>query len=242
MAEDAIDQLGAGWMTEAELTPEVVEPEPVAAETEVIETEEPVETAETVAEPVVESAKPVMVPLGALEDERRKRQEAERRAAALEAPRAPQPNFRDAYEDPKGFSEDLAAEMEKVRFDVRAEMSGRHAETVYGKETVEAAIAWAQEKRDPAMGLKVQSAASPVEFIVQEYQQSRTLETLAGKPLEQWAEDFAKAKGWIVSPGETPALKPSVSTPPRSLASTPGSGKAAPKDADWGGLKFALDR
>jgi len=239
---DAIDQLGADWLEEVEQTSETPE-EPVvetAPELEPVETPEPIEDVET-----VETAKPETVPLATLQAERKRRQELERRVQEIEAakPQAPIP---DAYEDPVGFNQHVQSQIEQVRWETKAEMSGFQAEQKFGKPLVEEAIAWAQEQSalDPTLNLKVRQSASPVEFVVQEYQQSRTLQTLAGRSFEDAARDHAIAQGWIVSPevpsSAQPDLKPSSPKPPRGLAKTPGTGIAAPKDADWSEVKFAL--
>ena len=237
---DAIDQLGADWLDEVEQTPELPE-DPVveaAPEPEPVETPEQVEEAET-----VETAKPDTVPLATLQAERKRRQELERRIQEIEAakPQAPIP---DAYEDPVGFNQHVQSQIEQVKWETKAEMSGYVAEQKFGKPMVEEALAWAQEQSDPTLGLKVRQSASPIEFVVQEYQQSRTLQTLAGRSFEDAAKDHAIAQGWIVSPdgaaAPQPDLKPSSPKPPRGLAKTPGSGIAAPKDADWSEVKFSL--
>lgn len=77
----------------------------------------------------------------------------------------------------------------------------------------------------------MRQSASPVELVVQEYQQSRTLQAVAGRSLEDWAKDYATQQGWIVSPEQAaPSSKPSSSkAPPRSLASKPGSGGVGDK-------------
>ena len=125
-------------------------------------------------------------------------------------------------------------------------MSGRFAEQTHGKEKVEAAVAWAQEQgaKDPTLGQRVQAQPDPVGFVVQEYERSRTLQTLAGKTPEDFAREYAASQGWIVSePGaQAPILKPSSPTPPKGLATAPGKGGVgqAPSGADWSEVKFAL--
>lgn len=236
---DAIDSLGDDWLTEAENAPEMQEEPIVEAAPEIVP------EAEAVSEPVVEVVTPepksTTVPLSALEAERNRRQEAERRLQEFEAVRAKAP-IPDAYEDPDGYDRHVKSQIEQVRWETKAEMSGFMAEQKFGKPLVEEALAWAQEQSDPTLGLKVRQSASPIEFVVQEFQQSRTLQTLAGRSFEDAARDHAIAQGWIVSPeaAVSPDMKPSSPTPPRGLAKTPGTGIAAPKEADWSEVKFAL--
>lgn len=250
---DAVDTMGDDWLAEAgdhvEEVAEIVEP--VAVETVEEQTEAP-EVTET-AEPSTET--PHMVPYAAMKKEREAKQELERRIAALEASKptyqAPavqqQPQaIPDAYEDPQGFNQWVLNQQAQQQFNARAELSGFKAETKYGKETVEAAIAWAQDqaKTDPTLSARVQNETSPVEYVVQKYQRSLTHQTLNGKSPEDFAKDYAVSQGWIVSQpqAETPASqKPSLPKAPRSLATIPGTGSKAPANADWGEVKFALD-
>ena len=253
---DAVDTMGDDWLEEAgveqvEETSEVVE----AVEPETVEEEPETPEVQAEAEPNPTET-PHMVPYATMKKEREARQELERRLAALEAakPAAPAPAVQqqatqaipDAYEDPEGFTQWVLNQQMQQQFAARAEISGFKAETKYGKETVEAAIAWAQDqaKADPTLGVKVQSNASPVEYVVQEYQRSLTHQTLNGKSPEDFARDYAVSQGWIVSQpqAETPVpQKPSSPKAPRSLANVPGAGSKAPANADWGEVKFALD-
>jgi len=244
-----VDTMGDDWLSEVEAAPEEAVVEAVAAE--------PVELSEPeaeVAEAVVEPESP-QVPLGALKEERQKRQELERRLAALEAgqSRPVQPvnaqapvQAPDPYEDPVGYNAYVQQTVQETEWRMRAEMSGRFAEQMHGREKVEAAVAWAQEQgaKDPTLGQRVQSQSDPVGFVVQEYERSRTLQTLGAKTPEEFAREYAVSQGWIVSePGAAaPILKPSSPMPPKGLASAPGKGGVgqAPTGADWSEVKFAL--
>lgn len=195
------------------------------------------------------------VPLAALKEEREKRQAMEREIAELRArvaqpPQQAQPVQRqkapDPYEDPEGYDAYVRQTVEQTAWQMRAEMSGRFAEDKYGKETVEAAVAWAEQQGriDPTLGQRVTLQSSPVEYVVQEYKRSQTLQAVGDKTPEEWAREYAVAQGWIVSqPGaEAPLQKPSSPTPPKSLSQAPGNGGIgkAPKEADWTEVKFAL--
>lgn len=247
-----LDSMGDDWNGEAQAEPEVETTETAPPTTEVADVpdQEPaaeVETEEKAAEPAEEKFNPTLYK--EMKEERRKRQEAERELERLrtQAPqtRQPAPVVPDPYEDPQGYDAHVSNQIAQAKWEMRAEMSGQRAETLYGKETVEQAIAWAQEQglKDPTLGQRVQNQSSPVEYVVKEYQQSRTLETIAGRTFEEAAKDYATKQGWIVSPeaSQPSAQQQSSSVPPRSLARMPGSGsKTAPSGADWGEVKFPL--
>jgi len=127
---------------------------------------------EQVAEPegdAVEQVEtdPKQVPLAALKEEREKRQALERQFAELKA-RVDQPQqvaqapqrqqAPDPYEDPEGYNAYVQSTVAQTEWKMRAEMSGRFAEDKYGKDTVEAAVAWAQAEgaKDPTLGQRVQ--------------------------------------------------------------------------------------
>lgn len=248
---DFLENENDPWLGEA-----VAEPE-----TEVIETPEPIQEqpAQVEAlEQVQEPEKPqeeVHVPSWRLREETERRKAVERELEQLRA-NAPKPvqqapqQAPDPYEDPVGYNAYVQQTVQQTEWKMRAEMSGRFAEQVHGKEKVEAAVAWAQEQgeKDPTLGQRVQSQSDPVGFVVQEYERSRTLQTLAGKSPEDFAREYAASQGWIVSePGAAPAapiLKPSSPVAPKGLATAPGKGGVGqvPQGADWGEVKFALDR
>lgn len=252
---DAIDSMGDDWLEEAGAAQETE----TVAEAKTPEPEAPVEEQEQPQgepEPEKESTEPRQVPLAALKEEREKRQALERKFAEFESragqaqPQTPQAVTRapDPYEDPDGYHQHVMSTVQQAVWIERAERSGEVAEQKYGKETVEQALAWAQEqgKKDPTLGQRVTAERSPVEFVVKEYKRSRTLEALGDKSLEDYIQEQAVAKGWIVSqPGAdstAPIQKSSSPTPPKSLSQAPGNGGIgqAPKNADWSEVKFAL--
>lgn len=258
---DVVDRMGDDWLEEAGETQDTVETPEVVATPEVVETQEPQEPEPTQedqqqAEPE-EKFNPTLYK--EMKEERRKRQEAEREREELRQQFAaiqrqqPQPQAEvipDAYEDLAGFNEWQQRQLQKVQWDSDVKISRFVADQKYGSDTVKEAIAWAQQQAsaDPALDMRIGRAQSPVEFVVQEYQQSRTLQSLAGKSPEDFARDYAISQGWIVAqpePGTVPSQQPSPSkTPPRSLASKPGNGGVSqvPQGADWSEVKFALDR
>lgn len=232
-----VDGLGDDWIDEAaddggeveqeeqvevKAEPEAEQQEPKAEpEPEQSDTGEQVETRHT-------------VPYAEMKREREKRQELERRLQEIEQSRqqtqqpAPQPQaIPDAYEQPEEFAQHLERRFEDQAFMIRLDVDGRSAERTYGKEETEAAVQWAMGRNDPALGMRMRQSPTPVELVVKEYRQSRTLEVLGDKSAEDFAREYAEKQGWIVSqPGadQPPSLKPSSPKPPRSLASKPGSG------------------
>ena len=255
---DAIDSMGNDWLVEAG-APQEAE---TGAEARAPEPEVPAEETEQADAPQGEqeqgpgSTDQRQVPLAALKEEREKRQALERRLNEFEsrmgqAPQpAPQPVRKapDPYEDPDGYNAYVQSTVAQTEWNMRAEMSGRFAEQKFGRETVEQAIAWAQAEgaKDPTLGQRVTLQASPVEYVVQEYKRSQTLQALGDKSLDDYIQEQAVAKGWIVSQpgaeGSAPIQKPSSPTPPKSLSQAPGNGGIgkAPKEADWSEVKFAL--
>lgn len=241
------DWLDAIEVPEAEPEAEAVEP------TQEAPADEPEAEPQGEAEEKVETD-PKHVPLAALQGEREKRQAAERELADLRARAAQtQPQAQpvrqkapDPYEDPEGYDAYVQNTVAQTEWKMRAEISGRFAEDKYGKDTVETAIAWAQAEgaKDPTLGQRVQAQASPVEFVVEEYKRSQTLQALNGKSLDDYLLEQAAAKGWIVSQPDADASiqKPSSPKPPKSLSQAPGNGGIgkAPKEADWTEVKFAL--
>lgn len=257
---DVVESLGSGWLEEAEANQDPVANPEVAAtpapESQEPQQTEPTQESQQQAEPE-EKFNPTLYK--EMKEERRKRQEAEREREELrqkfEAVQRQQPAPRaavipDAYEDREGFDAWIQQKQAEIRWDAGVEISKFRAETKYGEDTVKEAIAWAQQNAavDPSLDVRIGRAASPVEFVVQEYQQSRTLQSLAGKSPEDYARDYAISQGWIVAqpePGSAPSQQPSpAKAPPRSLASTPGNGGVGhvPQGADWSEVKFALDK
>lgn len=257
---DVVDRLGSGWLEEEQPTQEQ-EPIQEQVEAPAIEAQEPQVQEEAPneqqqAEPE-EKFNPTLY--REMKEERRKRQEAEREAEQLRqmvaAQQAKQPapqaqDIPDAYEDPNGFAAYVQQQQAALKWEASVEISKFKAEHKYGEDMVKEAIAWAQQQAatDPLLDQKIGRAQSPVEFVVQEYQQSRTLQSLAGKSPEDFARDYAISQGWIVAqpePSTAPSQQPSpAKAPPKSLASRPGNGgvNQIPQGADWSEVKFALDR
>lgn len=167
------------------------------------------------------------VPLTVLLDERDKAKKAKERSEQLEArlrvyeaqQAAPIP---DPYENPQGYQQYMQNQINQQEFKLRSEMSGRFAEQKFGKDTVESAIAWAQEHAnvDPFLGQRVQMAPSPVEFVVEQYQREQFF--------KQHGSDLsgsAQAAGLSAAPPIAPVQQaPKPQAPTRSLAGAPNAG------------------
>lgn len=254
---DFADTMGDAWLEDAGVQEEAVAQTEPAAEVAAPEAPEaavegaaqnapePVETAEEQAE----KFSPTLY--REMKAERRKRQELERRLQEAQA-QAPKPEAQrpDAYYDPDGFNNHFETALERQAWQIRADLSKERATEKHGDETVTAAVQWAQQRAgvDPVFDGEIGRAKWPVEFVVNEYKRSQTLEALGGQDLDAYvlakAEEYAKSQGWIVSPeGQAPSsLKPSQPTPPKSLATAPATGLKASPDAGWDDVSFALDR
>lgn len=230
---------GADWLEEeGETPPQPETPEPVTEEaSEAVETAESEEAGADTQEAA--QADPAVVPVATLVKERKARQDLERRLAEVEARQQPQTSTApqrapDAYEDPDGFAAYQAQKLAQTEWNLRASISERFAKQQHGEEAVNEATEWglARAKGDPGFAQKVMADPDPVGLTLREYQQSKTLETLAGRQFEDAAKDYAISQGWIVSEpgvaGAAPILKPSQPKPLKSLASAPGGGAPKP--------------
>lgn len=188
------------------------------------------------------------VPLAVLLDERDKAKAAKQEAAELRRQlaeyqaRATPQNIPDPYEDPQGYQSYVQNQVDQQAFNLRAEMSGQFAEQKFGKETVEAAIAWAtSQTADPFLGQRVQQSRSPVEFVVEQYQREQFFQNRGSDP--------SANQQLVATPGTAapqpmaaqPLQKPQA--PPRSLAAAPnaGGGHQAVGGSIFDSVKFNLD-
>lgn len=188
------------------------------------------------------------VPLAVLLDERDKAKAAKQEAAELkrqlaeyQAKATPQA-IPDPYEDPQGYQSYVQNQVQQEAFNLRAEMSGQFAEQKFGKETVEAAVAWAMSQTaDPFLGQRVQQSRSPVEFVVEQYQREQFFQNRGSDP--------SANQQLVATPGTAapqpmaaqPLQKPQA--PPRSLAAAPnaGGGHQAANGSILDGIKLNLD-
>lgn len=183
------------------------------------------------------------------EVERLRQEQEASRQAALQPVKVPDP-----YEDPDGYNRYVQDSVQQNAWSMRAEMSGRFAEQKFGRETVEAALSWAQQEgqRDPTLGQRVQMQASPVEWVVEQYNRDQLLQriqsdpTLSAQLMSGAVSPQATVPG-VVAPQPAAALQPVAVTPkaapPRSLATARSNAghQTIPNGAVLDSVKFNLD-
>lgn len=192
------------------------------------------------------------VPLVALLDEREKRQATQREKEALEqrlrdleAKQAPQPTRQvpDPYEDPQGYNEFVQGEIEQRAFAMKLEMSGRFAEQVHGKETVDQAIAWGNEQArlDPTLSQRFRMQPDPVGFVVEQFKREQFFKQYGSDPSALQQLQTTPQTAAPQQQGVPPLSAPQA--PPRSLANAPGAGghQSVPDGSVLQSIKFALD-
>jgi hypothetical protein len=215
---------------------------------------EPVETLEPVADeppPVPEQpqAEPQPqeeqrhVPLATFLDQRdelkRWKQEAE---SLRQAQRAPQPQEQapDPLDDPQGFAAHQERVFEQKLTEQRFQTSDVIARQQHGSEVVDAAGQWAADKArsDPSFAVAYMREPHPVDWIVQQHRKDKLLSDIGGN-VDDWFTREAAKRGYVAAPSPIPIAAPAApqqqvtpATPPRSLASAPGSGGA--KDVPTG--------
>jgi hypothetical protein len=240
---------------------EGAEPQPeIQAEPVEQSTEPPVETPAVEPEQQQPEAQPEetkelpRVGLDKYLSEREKRQEAQKRADALEArlreleaKAQPQAKIPDPYEDPEGYDRYVRSSVDQNAWNLRAEMSGRFAEQKYGKETVEAAVAWAQAEgaKDPTLGQRVMAQASPVEWVVEQYNRDQFFQKYGSDPsaLTQSQQPSVVAPQAAVPAFQPVTVTPKQAPPPKSLATATSAGaghQGVPTGSALDSLKFNL--
>ncbi len=226
--EDVVD----GKVTES--------PEPIVEAPQPEATAEAIEpTPEPAPEPVPEvpavEEEPKHVPLPAFLDMRDGKKEAERRAteaerklAEIEA--AKTVKVPDPLDDPKGYEAHVEKLVTQQVTATRFNMSNVIAEQTHGKEAVEAALAWAEEKAksDPTFVQSYMQSPHPVDLIVRQHKRDSLVGQLPEdvSSLDELVEREIAKRG-LSAPAPAPAVAVSQqapATPPRSLASQPSAG------------------
>jgi len=248
----------------ADATPAPAQPDPVP-DVQVDQPAPAVEQPPVVADPPQPDPAPAdpiredngrFAPVSALQEERQKRQELERRLALLEAPKpqpqAEQPRAPDPYDDPQGFAAFQRQQTQQSMLEMRFQMSHEMAKTQFGPDVVEQARVWASEKaaKDPAFDLAMGQQAHPLAWVVQQHKRDALLQQIGEDPDEyvrrRYAELTAGTQPAPIAavpaavPAATPQPVPVPAPPPRSLVSEPAAGGAAIKDIPTGGMT-ALD-
>jgi len=220
----------------------IAEEEPVVAEPETAPVEEVVEEPvqpepepepEPVSEPTpeVEAPKdePRTVPLATFLDQRDDLRELKRQKEQWDAQqRQPQQRI-DPFDDPDGFAAQQQQLVEQRLTQERFAFSDRFARKEHGAETVDAAVAWAENrvKADPSFAVSYMREADPIDWIVQQHKRDALLSDIGNRSMDDYVRDYiARNPGLVATsaPVEAapaavvqPAAKPSA--PPRSIAS-----------------------
>jgi hypothetical protein len=188
-----------------------------STETPAVETP-PAATPEPPAQP-----EPQHAPITALLDEREKRQEAQRKAEALERQLA---EMRSQQQPPPPLEPTEALQVALYQQNLRA--SRRFAEREYGKDQIAAVHEWAVRKcdEDPIFNEQMRSSEDPYEAAYQAFNRDKILAEV--KP-----DDFAAFKAWreaqaqAASVQSAPSPQSAPAAPvPRSLATASGTGGA----------------
>lgn len=231
-----------------------MEAEPPAAETpvEAVETpavEQAPETVQEEVQPPVETPpaapvpeEPRHVPLATFLDARDEAKELKRRLADYEAREVASKQRTDApdpYDDPNGFAAHQTAQVQEALTAQKFATSDMIARQQHGAETVEAAGTWAMEraKNDPVFAASYMREQHPIDWIVQQHKRDELLKQIGDNPDEWVKRRYAEIAPAPIAAAPVAAQQQPASppTPPRSLASAPGSGGGV-KDVPIGGL------
>jgi hypothetical protein len=186
-----------------------------------------------------------LVPLKAVEDERRKRQELEKRIAEFEAKFAQKPQepvqAPDWDLDPRSAAAHLAAEMQRRTFTMAVEMSERVLKQQHPDyEEVRNVFAEAA-KADPRLAMELVNHPFPAEFAYEQGKRLRMLQEIGDDPESYKArlreELMAELRSQGAAPAQPPAPRQSAPVP-KSLARAPSAtaqtrdprGRFAPSD------------
>lgn len=224
--------------------------EPEEVQTDKVEAEQPVTPEEPAkgeqeakAEEVKEPAKVAppatedapTVPRKALEDERRKRQELERRIEELSKPKDGQekPQRPNLYENPDGYAQSIEQQTEQRLLNERLNMSEQIARSALGDERVDAALEAFKEaaQSNPTLTAQLYSNPHPYKFLVDWHGREQALAEV-GSDLSAYRarlrdELLAEIKGNLALLGDEfqAPVKPIPETPPASMSKRPSVGK-----------------
>lgn len=178
------------------------------------------------------------VPLKALQEERRKRQELANQVGELQkqVTRKPRP---DPYEDPQGAAEYDRKEASEQSFSMRVEMSQEMMREIHADYDEIEAVFMEEASSNPALAAQLSSHPFPAKFAYQEGKRVQQLKVMGDDPaayIEKIKAEAAQAARAAVleelKKGQAEAQKASI---PESLAEAP---SASRKDASqWGGPK-----
>ena len=198
-------------------------------------------TGELAAPPVAEPEKPAAIPISALLDEREKRQAAERQAqeyqrkiAEFEAAQKPKPDF---FDNPDAAIAAERAQVQKMLWNERLNMSEMLARQAHGDDTVtQAAEAFAAAaKQNPALAFDLQRQPDPYGHVVAWHKKQVALSKIGDDPdayIERMVQErIAAAMASQSQPAPVQTSRPAPTMPPRSMASAPSVGSAVPRAA-----------
>lgn len=174
--------------------------------------------AETPAAPEKRKPDPEFVPLKAVQEERRKRQELERRLQELETQRNPPPNLQ---EDPNGYQAHLQQTLQSSLLNERLNLSEAMVREKHGDGAVEEAQElFAQAaQQDPSLANKLYSEKNPYGWLMK-WAKSQKLTREMGDDPDQWiSQKEAEIRARIEQEYAQKARQPA---PPPSLASAGG--------------------
>lgn len=233
MGSKAIDSVFGDDQVEGEAPEQAVAE--IAAEEDAPEdqpetVERPADAATEVEQPIVEQER--MVPLAALQEERRARQamqdELDRfRRQQGEVQAKPQA-IPDPVDDPNGYNAHISHQIAMVEANTRFNMSEVMAREKHGDEVVQAAIAWGMEKAksNPGFQQEVLAQPNPIDWIVRQQKRDAMLGEIGDDP-KAYARKIAEAEGWLPAPNATSVVTQQQASPParvpRSLANEGGS-------------------
>lgn len=217
--EDFLTDIDKEDRTETEAV-EPQEQEDTGGETQDIEVQPEPEAA-----PAVEPRQPEpgYVPLNAVLDEREKRKALEAeiaryRAAEKQPETAEVP---DMFEDPEGWQSSIQGQFQQELYKQRLDFSHRLASQSHGKETVDAALAWGQQRcaEDPSFNMMVMNNPDPVGYAVEQYQRDQIASNVT-------PDDYAQYQAWKAAQANVQAetQQPAKQVPPKSLATAPSAG------------------
>lgn len=212
--------------------------EPIPADEVVTETPEP-EAAQAepeVAEPEEKPAKTPdqqTVPLAALQEERQKRQELERRIQRVESTQPkPEPTpAPDVFDDPEGYTKHVRQSVDQTVRTARLDMSEDMARMHYGDETVDAALAAIEPRAGSPEHQAILNNRNPYRALV-EWHRSQVAAAEIGDPAAWKEAERARIKAEVEA---ELAVRQTRGKPAPSLADQPNLG--ARRGPEWSGPK-----
>lgn len=176
---------------EKEAEPEAKEPEQKAEDT--AEPEKGEKQPDATPAPAEEKQELPTVPIASLQDERRKRQELERRLAAMEQKREPEP-VPDVIEDPEAFVAHQDQKRQKERLQDRVAISEEIVRTSVGEEEYAKAEAAFMDEvaNNPSLAAEAMRAQNPAMFMYKTGKSAMERQEI-GDPREFAAKQVEKA-------------------------------------------------